>query len=145
MEIKIKKFDDLLTGELYSILRLRAEVFVVEQDCPYQDLDNLDQDAVHAFTMDNGSVVSYLRAFLKEGGTAQIGRVVTDKKYRGKGISLSLLKTAVQIAREHFCAQRIILHSQTYAMGFYAKVGFKAVGEEFLEDGIPHKEMVLEL
>lgn len=145
MNTVIKTFDELTTGELYMILRARAEVFVVEQSCIYQDLDGIDTDALHIFTENCGNVTSYLRVFMKDrtSRTAQIGRVLTLK--RGCGLGLGIMLEGIKAARELLCAKEVYIEAQVYAIGFYEKVGFRTVSEEFLEDGIPHVKMTLHL
>jgi ElaA protein len=142
MELIVKHFDELSTVELYEILKTRAEIFVVEQDCVYQDLDDRDQNAIHVFCWnDDGRVAGCLRVFMKdaENGVAQIGRVVTLE--HGKGLGGRLLHEGVQVAVSSFHAEKIYLEAQVYATGYYAKEGFEVVSEEFLEDGIPHVQM----
>ncbi|WP_081664753.1 GNAT family N-acetyltransferase [Butyrivibrio sp. FCS006] len=142
MELIVKHFDELSTKELYEILKTRAEIFVVEQDCVYQDLDDKDQDAIHVFCWnDKGRVAGSLRVFMKdeENKVAQIGRVVTLE--HGKGLGRKLLKKGVEVAERSFDADRIYLEAQKYAIGYYAKEGFEVTSDEFLEDGIPHVQM----
>ncbi|MBE6877848.1 MAG: GNAT family N-acetyltransferase [Ruminococcaceae bacterium] len=143
MEIIVKTFHQLTTDELYEILKIRCAVFVVEQNCPYQDIDGTDKRALHLFLKDeNGDIVSYLRIFEKDENTAQIGRVVTA--VRRKGYGTQLLKEAMVQAKQHFGKSRIYLEAQTYALPFYSAQGFVPFGEEFLEDGIPHIRMKFE-
>lgn len=141
MEIIRKHFRELSKEELYDILRLRAEVFVVEQECPYQDLDGNDRDAIHLFAEENGEVVACLRVFLKDERTATVGRVVASKSVRGTGLSRQLMLQALKIAGEEFGPLPVVIHAQSYAIGFYRKCGFEVSSEEFLEDNIPHVEM----
>ncbi len=146
MELIIKHFNELSTTELYEILKTRSEIFVVEQDCVYQDLDDKDQDAIHVFCWnDKGRVAGCLRVFMKdkENGVAQIGRVVTLE--HGKGIGGKLLHKGVEVAVSSFAPKKIYLEAQAYAIGYYAKEGFEVVSDEFLEDGIPHVQMEKEL
>ena len=145
METVIKSFDEFNTRELYDILRARSEVFVVEQSCVYQDLDGIDQRAIHMYTADESGIEAYLRLFMKddESKTVQIGRVLTVK--RGCGLGLPLLIKAIEVARERLCAKIIYLEAQVYAIGFYEKAGFSVSSAEFLEDGIPHVQMILPL
>ncbi len=146
MELIVKHFDELSTNELYEILKTRAEIFVVEQDCVYQDLDDKDQDAIHVFCLNNqGRVAGCLRVFMKdkEKKIAQIGRVVTLE--HGKGLGGRLLRKGVDVAESFFDADSIYLEAQKYATGYYEKAGFKVVSDEFLEDGIPHVQMELRL
>lgn len=146
MELIIKHYDELTTHELYEILKTRSEIFVVEQNCVYQDLDDKDQNAIHVFCWNkDGRVAACLRVFMKdeEAGIAQIGRVVTLE--HGKGLGGVILHKAVEIAREHYRASKIYLEAQQYATGYYAKEGFIVTSEPFMEDGIPHVQMELEL
>ncbi|WP_420329864.1 GNAT family N-acetyltransferase [Pseudobutyrivibrio xylanivorans] len=117
-------------------------MFVVEQDCPYQDLDDKDQNAIHIFGYnENKRVAACLRVFWKdeEHGEVQIGRVVTLE--HGIGLGGKLLHEGVKLATEQFKAKKIYLEAQEYAKGYYAKEGFEVVSEPFLEDGIPHVKM----
>lgn len=143
MNFTVKTFDELSTRELYEILRLRSEIFVVEQNCAYQDIDEKDYDSLHVFCESAGRVTAYLRIFMREEGVAQIGRVVTLK--HGTGLGGKLLKTGIELTRERFPAKSIFIEAQCYATGFYAREGFQICTEEFLEDGIPHVGMRLEL
>ena len=146
MQVCIKHYNDLSTDELYRILRLRVEVFVVEQRCPYQELDGRDTDAYHVFILDEkGECMGCLRVFMKDGTTAQIGRVVTSRKSRSMGLGAMLMEQGVYIAKDILKASSVYLEAQTYAVGFYKKSGFKVCSEEFLEDGIPHVGMILYL
>ena len=143
MNFKAKFFNELTTHELYELLRARAEIFVVEQTCVYQDLDGRDYDALHVFSEENGLVTSCLRIFEKEKDVVHIGRVLTVE--HGKGLGGKLLKEGVARAIEKFNPRQIYLEAQTYAIGFYAREGFKVTSDEFLEDGIPHVQMTLDL
>lgn len=143
--IVCKKYCDLTLDELYALLRLRAEVFVVEQNCPYQDLDGNDQKAVHVYALQDSEVVACLRVFLKKDGNATIGRVVTSKKVRGAGLGKALMFEGIRCARKMYPGHKCVIHAQCYAIGFYEKCGFTVCSEEFPEDGIPHKEMMMQL
>ena len=142
MELVVKPFKELNVNELYEILRVRQDVFVVEQECAYPDIDGVDQNAIHAFLRDETGIKAYLRVFEKDEHTAQIGRMLTTQ--RGGGFGGTLLKEGVRIAREVLKKETVYLEAQTYAIGFYAKEGFRVTSEEFLEDGIPHVKMLLE-
>lgn len=142
MTIKTSDFRGLSLDELYGILRLRAEVFVVGQNCPYQDLDDLDKDAYQVWAEENGEVIGCLRVFMYDGKYAQIGRVVTAEKIRGKGWGLEMMKAGIQVVKEHFGNAPILIHAQSYATGFYEKLGFRISSEQFFEVGIPHYEMI---
>ncbi|MCK8523680.1 GNAT family N-acetyltransferase [Aquimarina sp. D1M17] len=140
----VKRFDELSTVELYKILRLRAEVFVVEQDCVYQDIDNKDQRALHVIGYKNDEVVAYTRIF--DVGdyfeNASIGRVVVAEKERQFGYGHDLIKESISAVADHFKTETIKISAQTYLKKFYTSHGFNQVGEEYLEDGIPHIAMI---
>ena len=139
---QIKHFRDLSTRELYEILKTRQEIFVVEQNCPYMDIDDLDIDAVHIFSQDeNGRVTACLRVFMKDPDqkVAQIGRVVTLT--HGQGLGGAILHEGVRVAEQEMHAKKIYLEAQSYAIGYYEKEGFRVTSEEFDLDGIPHVEM----
>ncbi len=142
MEFIVKHFHDLSTTELYEILKTRFEIFVTEQECIYQDLDDKDQEAYHVFCWNSeGRVAACLRVFWKDekSGVAQIGRVVTLK--HGQGLGGQLLHKGVEIAEDEMKANIIYLEAQEYAIGYYGKEGFVVVSEPFMEDGIPHVKM----
>tara|TARA_R110002167_G_scaffold231328_7_gene436564 strand:- start:5692 stop:6132 length:441 start_codon:yes stop_codon:yes gene_type:complete len=144
MEIIAKRFQELTTEELYSILQLRSQVFVVEQDCVYQDLDGKDQKALHIIGTKNGSVVAYTRAFgpgdyFKE---ASIGRVVVKSTDRKFGYGQEIMKASITQVEKHFNVRTIHISAQTYLKKFYNSLGFQAFGEGYLEDGIPHIGML---
>ena len=141
MKTLAKTFDELTNTELYEIMRLRQDVFVVEQNCPYFDLDGVDYKSVHVFIEDGGSLVACLRIFPRDGeeGIIQVGRVVTRE--RKKGYGAAILSEGLRIARERFSPSGFYLEAQTYAVGYYAREGFEVVSDEFLEDGIPHVQM----
>lgn len=144
MSFIVKHFKELNTTELYEILKTRAEIFVVEQDCVYQDLDDKDQDAIHVFCWnDSGRIAGCLRVFWKDhdeaAGVAQIGRVVTLE--HGKGLGGKMLREGVRIATDILKAKKIYLEAQEYAIGYYVKEGFEVVSDPFMEDGIPHVKM----
>ncbi len=136
-----KLFSELTIDELYEILRIRAEVFVVEQDCVYQDLDGDDQASVHLWLTEGGRVVALCRVC--PAGThmeeVSIGRVITT--VRGKGYGKLMMLEGIKAARELFGAARIDIEAQEYARGFYEQVGFRQSSEPFILDGIPHIRM----
>ena len=145
MKLIAKYFEELTTTELYEILKARSEIFVVEQNCVYQDLDGTDYRSLHVFGEEDGKILAYLRAFEKENevGTVQMGRVLSVQ--HGVGHGGEILKEGIRIIREKMNPERIYIEAQCYAIGFYEKVGFQVCSEEFLEDGIPHVEMILKL
>ena len=144
MEIEIKKYEELTLDELYEILKIRVNVFVVEQKCPYPELDDKDKKAYHVWLRENGMIKAYLRV-LRAGVSyeeASIGRVLTTE--RGKGYGEKIFAKGIEIAREKFNADKIRIGAQLYAKGFYERFGFRQVSEKYLEDGIYHIEMLLE-
>lgn len=143
MELKTKFFNELNKTELYELLKARAEIFVVEQNCAYQDLDDKDYKSLHIFYEDDGRVVAYLRAFKKDDEIVQIGRVLTIK--HGIGLGGKLLKEGIEQIRAIMKPKRIYIEAQCYATGYYEREGFIVSSEEFLEDGIPHVQMVLDI
>lgn len=139
-----KSFDELTTCELYEILIARSAVFVVEQNCVYQDLDKIDYESIHVFSQkESGEVTAYLRLFMKkdEENTAQMGRVLTTE--RGKGLGGEILREGIRAAKEKLNATEIYIEAQEYAIQFYSREGFEVTSDVFLEDGIPHVEMRL--
>lgn len=141
MEMKSKLFPELTTRELYEILRARAEIFVVEQNCAYQDLDGRDYQSLHVFFEEVGMVMAYLRAYTKDFNTVQMGRVFTLK--HGTGLGGELLRAGIAQVRERFNPDRVYIEAQRYAVGYYEREGFRVCSKEFLEDGIPHVGMEL--
>lgn len=142
-EIKIKSFDELTSSELYELLRLRADVFVVEQNCVYNDVDGADYASLHLFTLDeSGRCTCCARIYHDEAnvGVMRIGRLIA--KERGKGNGMRLLLACIEECK-NLGAEEIRLHAQQYAIGFYERAGFSVCSEVFLEDGIPHVEMRL--
>lgn len=144
MNFITKTFSELTISELYKILQLRSEVFVVEQDCVYQDLDFKDQKALHVFGKKKDKIITYTRIF-KPGDyfkEASIGRVVVEGKERKLGYGHDLMKASIYAIKIHFNVDKITISAQVYLKKFYESHGFKKVGEEYLEDGIPHIEMI---
>ena len=147
METIIKLYKDLTIDELYEILKLRSIVFVVEQNCIYQDLDDIDKTSYHIFMKekDKPEIKVYLRVFEKDKDTAQIGRVVTAQDKRRKGYASELIKKGIEIAKNEMKKNKVYLEGQVYASKLYEKLGFKIISDEFLEDGIPHYKMLKNL
>ena len=143
MNFVSKYFDELSTRELYEILKVRAEIFVVEQNCVYQDMDDKDYESLHMFYEEDGKVKAYLRSYIEEPGVVRMGRVLTLK--HGTGLGGKLLKEGLAQILEKQHPKSIIIHAQCYATGYYAREGFVICSEQFMEDGIPHTRMKLEL
>ena len=145
MEAVVKRFDELTVDELYGILQLRAEVFVVEQNCVYQDLDGVDKGAYHVYLKEDGEIVGCLRVIDrgKRLDEISIGRVVS--RYRKKGIGVKLMTIGFAVAKEKFGATRVKIGAQVQAQGFYESLGFRKVTGEYMEDGIPHVYMIADL
>ena len=144
MKVSFKTFSELTTKELYQILQLRSEVFVVEQNCVYQDIDGKDEKAIHIIGVVQNKIVAYTRCF-KPGDyfkEASIGRVVVKKNERklkrGNQIMIHSIKTIEKL----FQTKTIIISAQSHLISFYNNLGFYSAGNEYLEDGIPHIEMI---
>ena len=144
MVLRVKHFYELTRDELYAILKLRVSVFVVEQQCPYQEADNLDQDAIHVWLEDGDGIEAYLRILDRgvENEHVAIGRVIAVK--RRCGLGSRILEDGIRAAKELLDADKIYVEAQSYAREFYEKQGFRQVSDEFLLDGIPHIGMILE-
>lgn len=143
MELKVKHYKELTIDELHDIYRYRVAVFVVEQNCPYQEVDGNDKVSYHMWLEDEGEMVAYLRV-LPAGTTFEdvsIGRMICTR--RRQGLATQLLEAGIKLAVEKFQAERITIEAQVYARGLYEKVGFVQTSEPFLEDGIPHIMMTL--
>ena len=143
MNLHIKTFEQLSSTELYELLKARSAVFVVEQTCPYQDIDGGDYESLHVYLEEEGRILAYLRCYVQDEHTARIGRVLTVA--RGQGYGIPLMEAGIKAVREHIHAESIFIEAQCYAIGYYEKFGFSVCGEEFLEDGIPHVPMTLDL
>lgn len=140
---KIKTFSELTTAELYEIIKARVNVFVVEQDCPYPDLDDNDQKAIHLWAEKNGEVLAYCRIFDKgiKYSETSIGRVVTTENGRGTGLGKQLIKYALEIIENRLGTSEVRISAQDYLLKFYSDFGFQDTGKKYLEDNIPHTEM----
>lgn len=143
-KLEIKRFNELNTEELYQILRLRSQVFVVEQNCVYQDIDDKDRKALHVLGSYEDKIIAYARLF-KAGDyfdNASIGRVVIDADYRDKKWGHVLIHTAIEGIHTYFDEQTITISAQLYLKKFYETNGFVATGAVYDEDGIPHIRMI---
>jgi len=140
-------FDQLTPHELYAVMALRQEVFVVEQNCPYLDPDGKDQDSWHLMGRDaSGKLICYTRLLpqgLAYSDYVSIGRVVSSPSARGTGAGKLLMQRSIDMCRHLFGNQPIKIGAQSYLLKFYETFGFRSTGEEYLEDGIPHTKMIL--
>ncbi|WGF93478.1 GNAT family N-acetyltransferase [Aequorivita marisscotiae] len=146
MEFNVKNFEELSRKELYEILQLRSEIFVVEQDCVYQDIDGKDQRALHIMGWENDILVTYARCF--QAGDyfdeASIGRVLVRENYRKLGYGHQITDAAIKAIVEKYKADTIKISAQIYLVMFYESHGFKTIGDRYMEDGIPHIAMIRE-
>ena len=141
MELLVKRFNDLSNDELYAILKARVDIFVVEQNCPYEEIDDMDQEALHLYLKDNDRIKAYLR-IIDCDDHAKIGRVIaTDRR---KGLGTEIMNEAIRVCKQDLNKDRIALEAQTYVQEFYEKLGFRQVSEPFYLDGIEHIKMIRE-
>lgn len=145
VELIIKEFKELTTVELYEILKARAEIFIMEQQINYQDMDDIDYHSVHCFFQEGNKVIAYLRAFYidDEKKIVKVGRVLTLK--HGNGIGRKLLEDSIPAIRDKMKCKKICMHAQKHAIGFYEKFGFAVTSDEFLEEEVIHVSMELSL
>ena len=146
MEWKFKQFNQLSLDELYGILKLRSEVFVVEQNCAYQDLDDKDKFAYHMFLQEDDMTIACLRILPENVAYKEmaIGRVVVKKSFRGQGFSKIMILKAIEFITCDLAKNKIRLSGQAYLLDFYTSLGFKKVSKIYLEDGIEHYEFLYE-
>ncbi|MGL5123086.1 MAG: GNAT family N-acetyltransferase [Fusobacteriaceae bacterium] len=143
MRIEIKKFNELTGEEIYEIFKIRAEIFVVEQNCIYNDLDKKDKEAIHLMMKDKNEVKAYLR-ILKPGVSypaSSLGRVLVVKEARRKGFAEKILKEGIKYILQNYQGDKITIGAQEYLKEFYKKLGFEIESEVYLEDGIKHIDM----
>ncbi|MCP8618127.1 GNAT family N-acetyltransferase [Salirhabdus salicampi] len=140
-----KSFQQLSNNELYAILKERVDVFVVEQECPYPEIDNVDQDAIHYYLQIGERIAAYCR--LIPSGTkfeeASVGRVIVNRDFRGNGYARTMLKNAILILLKDWGETSIKIQAQLYLEEFYQSVGFQTVSEPYMYDGILHIDMIL--
>lgn len=145
VNIEVKGFNDLSVSELYDILRLRSEIFVVEQNCVYLDIDGKDKSSSHLMIKEGDVLVAYCR-IIPPGISyveSSIGRVVSAAAYRSFGYGQLLMKEAIKETHKRFPGNDIRIGAQEYLKRFYASLGFQQVSDTYLEDGIPHIEMII--
>ncbi|WP_347923247.1 GNAT family N-acetyltransferase [Pontimicrobium sp. SW4] len=140
LEITTKTFQELTTKEMYDLLQLRQEVFIVEQNCIYYDIDGKDEKALHIIGKKNNKIIAYTRVFKPDDyfKEASIGRVVVSKEERQHKYGYDIMEASIKAVNDNFNETTIKLSGQTYLKKFYNNLGFKEIGEEYLEDGIPH-------
>ena len=143
MDFIAKRFSELTPAELYEILKSRTEVFLLEQNIVCQDMDDVDYDCLHCFLFDGKRAVACLRAFSSGDGEVTIGRVVSI--VHKKGLGRELMQKSIEEVKKHFPCNKIVVHAQTQAEGYYEKMGFVTVSDEFMEENIPHVMMEMKL
>lgn len=145
MQFIAKEFNELKVEELYEILKSRSQIFLMEQNIHYQDMDDIDYQSLHCFFMDHHRVVAYLRAFYddRQNKIVKVGRVLTLN--HGRGMGRELLEQSIEVIKEKMKCDKIMLDAQKHAQGFYEKLGFEVVSGEFIEEGIVHVVMELNL
>ncbi|NAS30933.1 GNAT family N-acetyltransferase [Flavobacteriaceae bacterium R38] len=144
IDISVKKFEELSLIELYELLELRSEVFVLEQECAYQDVDGKDKKALHVLGKKEGKIIAYVRLFDKGDyfEEASFGRVVVLEQERKYGYGHDIINASVKAIEKYYKTSTIVISAQTYLRKFYTTHHFKQIGEEYLEDGIPHIKMI---
>lgn len=144
MELVIKHFNELTNDELYDILKARVDVFVVEQKCPYPEIDGKDKNAYHIFLRDERGISAYLRVLDRGVSFSEpaLGRILTTR--RGEGLGALIVREGIRFAEEKLGAEKLRIEAQIYARGFYEKLGFRQCSEPFMDDGIEHIEMIRE-
>ncbi|HAS79641.1 MAG TPA: GNAT family N-acetyltransferase [Fusobacteriaceae bacterium] len=143
MNVEIKKFDELTGREIYEILKIRSEVFVVEQNCIYNDVDEKDMESVHIFFKEKEKIISYIRV-IKPGisyDNASIGRVLVVLEERRRGLAKKIVQEGINYIINIWNEEKITIGAQEYLINFYKDLGFKPISQVYLEDGIPHLDM----
>ncbi len=140
MELIKKSFWDLTREEIYDIFQLRAEIFILEHQCLYNDFDYKDQDSIHFYIREKGKIIAYLRAILRE--EAYLGRVCVLKEYRGNFYSQTLINSAIEHIFTNSQKDRIYIEALATMEAMYKKIGFKPISEEYLLDNMPHIKML---
>lgn len=143
MKLVVKLFDELTLTELYEILKARSQIFIMEQNIHYLDMDDVDYKSIHFFYKEDHKVIAYLRAYYIDNKTIKIGRVLTLK--HGQGLGKRLVEESVEVIKKKVVCEKINMDAQKYAVGFYEKCGFKVCSDEFLEEGIVHVQMEMQV
>ena len=143
MEKVIKKFDELTLNELYDILKLRVDIFVVEQNCPYGELDNKDKESIHVFYRENGEITAYLRIIPKflSYESVSMGRICVKQEFRSRKLGREIVKDAINYIEKDLKEYIITIGAQEYLKDFYVSFDFKPVSDIYDEDGIKHLDM----
>lgn len=144
MKWSLKKFSELTSHEIYKILKLRNEIFIVEQSCPYMDCDGKDEESYHLFAEDGEDIIAYLR-IIKKGiiyDDVAIGRVCVNKKYRKNNLGREMLLRAISFIENELKEKKIKIQAQSYLYDFYKSLGFNEISDTYLEDGISHIDMI---
>lgn len=140
MDYHVKEFSNLTTKEFFDIAKLRTAVFVVEQNCPYQEIDDVDEYAIHTWLQEEQAIVGYTR-IIDNGETVSFGRVLINPNYRKQGLGNLLLEKTLNVISEKYPDRPIIIGAQAHLTDFYGRFGFKEISEVYLEDDIPHVKM----
>jgi len=141
---KCVQFSELNGFEVYELLLLREQVFILEQECLYSDIDGIDLHAYHVLGMSSDRLIGYARIYQGDSpGTIKIGRIVVPQSDRALGLGKELVSTAIAFAQEIYSPESIHISAQSYLLNFYKSFGFSEVGESYMLDGIPHNNMIL--
>jgi ElaA protein len=142
--VDVRRMDEFSARELYVLLKMRVDVFVVEQKCPYPELDGKDPDALHLRLHNGNDLIASARILRPEqaGDAVKIGRVLVSPDHRGKRLGDALMREAIAVCEQQFSAHTIALSAQSHLQLFYQSFGFSPTSAEYLEDGIPHIDMV---
>ncbi len=140
--VDVRRMEAFSAVELYALLKLRVDVFVVEQDCAYPELDGKDEKALHLRLLIDGKTAAYARLYRPDGEPPRIGRVIVAPDHRGKGLGEVLMREAIRACEAHFPGTPIALSAQSHLERFYRALGFSPTSEEYVEDGIPHIDML---
>ena len=142
---KCKSYNSLSIDELYQILRIRQEVFVIEQDCNYLDADNLDKDSNHLLCYKQDVLIAYMRIYINPDNLSEVsfGRILVKKKFRGMGLGKELVQRGISLNSDSLKKRVISMSAQVYLIKFYEELGFQIFGEQYLEDEIPHVKMIM--
>ncbi|MHC5228495.1 GNAT family N-acetyltransferase [Enterococcus sp. LJL99] len=141
MEYFVKEFSDLTTKEFYELVKLRIAVFVVEQTCFYQEVDDYDETAIHTWLQEGTDIVGYTRIYPKADGTVTFGRVLIHPHYRGQKLGNRLVENTLKVTADCYPNRDIVIGAQAHLVDFYGSFGFKPISDIYLEDDIPHIDM----